>query len=564
MNLRSPVWVVIVPVAIFILYFLAMGNPPLLDPDEPIYGTFIREMLESGDWITPRFHGEIWYDKPPLYQWLAAICGSIVGPGELAWRLPSALMAIGVVGLTLLWGSIELGPKGGALAAIMMGTCLQQIVLARAAVTDMTLVFFLTLTVLSYRLIWRTESRGARLGWAALAGIAAGLGMLTKGPVSLVLPAGGMIVHLALSGRWRSFPLAELGLMLATSLAVGVPWFYYSWKLHPDDFWHDMVMVNHVHRFLRPEHPEQTGHWYSHLLNVPILFVFFFPWSMFLLQGLSDGFKRLRGALRENEGMVLVWGYAATVIAFFSISKTILVTYIFPMYPPTAIIVAAWFKRFLPTEAGGDLDPEPRIGLARGLGAGALVGVLLLLGLVVAAWNKFPEAAYAAPLLGAILVSMFALTRVLWERNRISSRSVPVFLAGGMVLFAMVLALVVLPIAAPRVSAKELLADLPLPERMRVIAWKIDRPSRPFIKVPSLMYYFRGPVTNASDPAILESARNENRPTVVFCKDSQVPSLIASGARLMKSRGGFSLLGLSAVASESRNGVSLEVPAGSQ
>ena len=446
--------------------------------------------------------------------------------------------------MTLVWGAIELGPKGGALAALMMATCLQQIILGRAAVTDMTLVFFLTLTVLSYRLIWRAETRSGRLGWSLLAGLAAGLGMLTKGPVSLVLPAGGILVHLAVSGRWRSLPVGELAVMLLTSVAVGVPWFWYSWKLHPDEFWNDMVMVNHVHRFLRPEHPEQTGHWYSHLLNIPVLFIFFFPWSMFLVQSLRDGWNRLAGTWRDHEGMALVWGYAATVILFFSISKTILVTYIFPMYPPIAIIVGSWFRRFLATADGGDLDPAPRAGLSRGLACGTVFGILIFAALIAVGWKKFPEAARTAPLLGAILVLAFALARVLWVRSRISSLTVPFLLAGGMVLFAAVLALVVLPAAGSRASVRELLDGMPMPERVLLVAWKVDRPSRPFTKVPSLEYYYRGPVANASDPAVLDAIRADSRPVLVFCKESRIESLVASGARLLKTGGGFALLSL--------------------
>ena len=72
-----------------------LGSLPLLDPDEPVYAETAKEMLLTGDWLSPRIYGEFWYDKPPLYYWLVATAFRFLGANEFAARLPSALLAVG-------------------------------------------------------------------------------------------------------------------------------------------------------------------------------------------------------------------------------------------------------------------------------------------------------------------------------------------------------------------------------------------------------------------------------------------------------------------------------------
>lgn len=518
------------------LYFAGLGSAPLFDPDEPVYGVFVKTMVQSGDWTTPRFDGHIWYDKPPLFHWLAAFSSTIIGINEYAVRLPSAVLAVALTLLVFAWGTFEMGRLAGCLSALVMATCLQQIILGRAAVTDITLVFFLTLTVYAWRRGQCGEGFRVRLAWHLLAGIAAGLGMLTKGPVSLVLPGAAFLFFLI----WKHGPLqairrifsAETGWMLVASLVVGLPWFIISYNLHPDDFYHDMILVNHIQRFLRPEHPEQTGGWYSHLINIPILFVFFFPWSVFLPQSLVAFWKRRH----ENEGLVLASIYGITVLVFFSISKTILVTYIFPMFPAVALLTGAWLKN-LSTSVD---DEIVRRSVRRGLNAGMVMGSILTLGLAIAAWNKFPEALAVAPLGGIVLLATFFVAR----RQGTSLQTIPWIIGGGMVIFATVLAFLVLPIAGKRGSTRGLIAGIP--HEARLATFRLNRPSMPFIKTPSVTFYGPPGLCNASDAIGLEAfmqTPGAAGPTFVLTRDSYVASVTAQfGGRQVGAEGGFGLV----------------------
>ena len=91
----SPTYVVFLAVLVFFLYFYRSSAVGLVGPDEPRYAQVAREMLRSGDWITPHLMGEVWFEKPPLYYWLTAACFKIGGANEQTARFPAALFATG-------------------------------------------------------------------------------------------------------------------------------------------------------------------------------------------------------------------------------------------------------------------------------------------------------------------------------------------------------------------------------------------------------------------------------------------------------------------------------------
>ena len=90
-----------------LLYGTYLGLIPLLDPDEPVYGETAKEMLLTGDWLSPRIYGEFWYDKPPLFYWLEAISFKLFGLSTWSARLPSVL-AILITSIYLYCSSISL------------------------------------------------------------------------------------------------------------------------------------------------------------------------------------------------------------------------------------------------------------------------------------------------------------------------------------------------------------------------------------------------------------------------------------------------------------------------
>jgi 4-amino-4-deoxy-L-arabinose transferase-like glycosyltransferase len=125
-----------------VLFFHRLGSLSLFDADEPAFAEATREMLLSGDWITPHFNFEPCFDKPILFYWLMALAYKGFGIGEFAARFWSAAFATGLVLSIHLFGRQVLGSRGALIAALAFTTNIGTAILARAAVTDMTLAFF--------------------------------------------------------------------------------------------------------------------------------------------------------------------------------------------------------------------------------------------------------------------------------------------------------------------------------------------------------------------------------------------------------------------------------------
>lgn len=478
----APLLLALGAIALFALYFLRLGSYPLFDPDEPVYGQVAREMAGGGGWLSPHLNGALWFDKPPLFYWLSALSVSLFGPTEFACRLPSALAALGVIGLVYALARHDFGPRAAAFSALVMMTCLQQIILARAAVTDMTFVLCLTAALYCYRR-WLHEvmvGSGAWLFWSLACGAATGLAMLTKGPVAPLLLSLTFLIHANSIGRGRHLRSVDAALAVAMALAVGLPWYIAMYLLHGQQFVQGFLVANNITRFLKAEHVKQTGHWYAVFFNIPVLIGFFFPWSVFLpcaVARLWDKFGRKTAPPSPAKiGLRLALVWCGVIFVFFSISKTQLVTYIFPLYPAAAILVGTlWCE--------AETDVLARRGVRGGIWAALLLSVLLTVGLAATARHKFPVAQSGALLAGGVLV--LACAAALWALSRreqglsFSMARPALSLGAGMVCLATWLVVGVVPRVAPGESSKELVRLLP-PAPATVAAFHANIPSVPF------------------------------------------------------------------------------------
>ena len=500
---------VLIAAGLYGLYFARLGAYPLLDPDEPVYGQVASEMAAGAGWITPHYDGQPWFDKPPLFYWLTGASASILGPTELACRLPSAILAAALVLLVYALASHDFGKRAAVLAAVVMATCLQQIVLAHAAVTDMTLAVCLTAALYAYRRQLDAEGR-ARLGWAALCGAMTGLGMLAKGPVAPLLLFTAFFVHLWWTGRLRRLISLNALTGLVTFLVVGVPWYAGMYVLHRDVFVQGFLMMNNITRFLEPEHASQTGGWYSYFLNIPVLLTFFFPWSVFLPQAISRSW-------RANDGARLAVVWCAVVFVFFSIAKTQLTTYIFPLYPAAAIFVGVLWDSVASMDFGG------RKRLRAALWTALVFSALLAAVAIISTTQKFVEAAPAVIVLTAILT--LTIAAALWQtlRHGRGDASVAVWTMGaGMAVFTLWLMVGVMPLVTPRASTRELVRDLPDLSRVKVFEYSLEK--------PSILFYTGVRPERTYDPAAVRRRMMEDSPVVVFCKEAEAQRIVVPGS----------------------------------
>ena len=332
------------------LAFWSLGSLPLIDVDEPVYGQVGKEMAHAGltHWLSPRYGGQLWFDKPPLFYWLTALSMRSLGVTEFAARLPSALLSVVLVAATyaLARRCYPSVPKAGLWAGFVLATSLQFFTLARAAVTDMTLAVTLTLALLGLY-VW-TQTRQGR--WIALAGLMTGLGMLTKGPVALVLIGVQTIAYLLLTRQANRLLAPALWAGFALCLAVGLPWFGLMIHLHGQLFINGFLEANNVTRYLQAEHQETSPIWFF----LPVLLGGFFPWSLALLGAWIAAWKQGRQARQDkaDDNPTLFLGFwTVLVFVFFSASQSKLVTYIFPLYPAAAVLVGGWLAKRSETSA---------------------------------------------------------------------------------------------------------------------------------------------------------------------------------------------------------------------
>ncbi len=294
------------------------------------------------NWLSPRYGGQLWFDKPPLFYWLTALSMRLFGVSEFAARLPSALLSVALVAATyaLARRAYPAVPRTALWSGFVLATSLQFFTLARAAVTDMTLTVCLTLAL--YSLYAWTQTRQGR--WIALAGLMTGLGMLTKGPVALVLIGVQTLAYLLLTRQAKRLLSPALWLGFALCLAVGLPWFVLMIHLHGQLFINGFLEANNVTRYLQAEHRETSPVWFF----LPVLLGGFFPWSLALPSALVMAWRQGKTAYKaqtaDNPALFLgLW--AALVFVFFSASQSKLVTYIFPMYPAAAVLVGIWLTK---------------------------------------------------------------------------------------------------------------------------------------------------------------------------------------------------------------------------
>jgi len=315
-----------------------------VDVDEPVYGQVGKEMVHSGpaSWLTPHYGGLPWFDKPPLFYWLTALSMRLFGVSEFAARAPSALLAVGLVAVTYVLArrAYPQTPRAALWAGFALATSVQFFLLARAAVTDMTLAFTLTSALLA--LYTWTQVNQAR--WIVLAGVMTGLAALTKGPVALVLIGVQTIAFLCLTRQAKRLLSPALWGGFALCLLVGLPWFLLMIHLHGKLFIDGFLEANNVTRYLQAEHKETSPIWFF----LPVLLGGFFPWSLALPGALVMAWRQGREAWRaqvmDNPALFLgLW--VALVFVFFSASQSKLITYIFPLYPAAAVLAGCWLAK---------------------------------------------------------------------------------------------------------------------------------------------------------------------------------------------------------------------------
>ena len=425
-------WLGLIALCFFTL-FLGLGGLPLTGPDEPRYSEIGREIWASGDWITPRMNGYLWFEKPIWLYWGQAISYHIFGVNEFAARFPSALSAF----VTVLFVAFAVGKlvsrRWGFLAGAVLATSAFWFALARGASTDMGLACAIGVAVLASTLAFNATGK-VRVGYWLLFAFALGVSMLAKGLIGIMLICAIIGIHRLLMKQpilpsmRRNSALLWLGITVFTLTAAS--WYVPVTMVNGMTFIDEFFVNHHFKRFFKNEfHHVQPFYFYFFVVLAELL-----PWPFFLAGGLAR-LKNL-GARDSASGslLLLAWVWALVPILFFSISKSKLPSYILPSLPPLAIIIGWELERI----CRGKIDIWGKIGLAftASVAAGAGIGFAVYVfrdGVSIAGWGFL--GLVLPPLIGVTALVAFILKKREWTIAATATLMASIALAAVVLLF---------------------------------------------------------------------------------------------------------------------------------
>jgi 4-amino-4-deoxy-L-arabinose transferase-like glycosyltransferase len=336
--------------AAMLLLFLGLGGTDFWPPDEPRAGAVAEEMRSFvHGWrglVVPHLNGESYSQKPPLFYWLAALCGALLGRvTETAARLPSAIAGLLSVALACHLARTLFRPRVGVLAGVLLLSVPGFVQLARSARLDALLTLFV---MAAFAAAWRLDRQveSERASRALLHG-AIGLGVLTKGPVAFLFPALGLLAWLAWERRLRALPRFVSPATLLLSLGPGLAWLAAALALAPRGFADEALRENLVSRFFAgSSHAEP---WWFYLERfplgvLPLTLLWPLVWQRF------RALARDPAATETLRGWRFLLASIGAVLGFLSLSAGKRSVYTAPIEPLVAIACAEALASWLETE----------------------------------------------------------------------------------------------------------------------------------------------------------------------------------------------------------------------
>ena len=319
-----------------------LGAHALWDMDEGVNAEAGREMLETGDFIVPRFNYTLRTAKPVMLYWWQSASFAVFGVNEWAARVPSVFAALLSVLLTYELARMMFGRTAALLAGVVLASSVEFCLLAHSASPDSVLLFFTMGTMFAF---WRGFRDGGRSWFVPASAFAAGA-VLTKGPVGVALP--GMIIVLTYAWTGRARELWDRGWLRGALvfLALALPWYILVATETHGEWTKKFLGTENLARFSRPME-NHSGGFYYHALCLLVLFA---PWSAFLVGSLVRGVKAARhgepvpAERRDAYKFLLVW--FGCYLAFFSAAATKLPNYVLPLYPAIAVLTARAVDRW--------------------------------------------------------------------------------------------------------------------------------------------------------------------------------------------------------------------------
>lgn len=316
-----------------VIWFGNLEYRTLIKPDEGRYAEIPREMVASGDWVTPRLNNLKYFEKPPLQYWATATAYTLFGEHQWTSRLWAGLT--GFAGILLVWfaGLRLFGREAAGYAALLLGSSLLYVLMGHINTLDMGVTFFITLGILALAVAQTEKDSVQRRNWMLLAWSGMALAVLSKGLMGIILPGTAVFLYVLVQRDLSVLKRMHWWSGLTVFLLITAPWFYWVMQANPE-FFERFFIYEHYTRFTT----KNLGRYQPWYYFIPILLVGALPWTLLMFDSMWNAAKKSVSRHRFNtERFLLIW--AVFIYVFFSISGSKLPSYLLPMFPVLALLM---------------------------------------------------------------------------------------------------------------------------------------------------------------------------------------------------------------------------------
>jgi 4-amino-4-deoxy-L-arabinose transferase-like glycosyltransferase len=322
-----------------LIWFGTLNYRHLIPSDEGRYAEMAREMLVTGDWVTPRYNGYKYFEKPPLQVWATAAIFQVFGIGDWQARLWTALtgfLTILAIGFT---GTRIYSARAGWLAAVVLASSPMWVISGHFNSLDMGLSAFLVAALCSLLLAQTSHNKSSCRNWMWACWVFMALATLSKGVIGAAIPAMVFVAYSISTWDWKIWTRLRLFSGTIVFLLITAPWFILVAQRNPE-FLEFFFIHEHLQRFTQDAH-SRTGPIYYF---VPLLLIGIIPWVLQIPGALVQAWQERR---REfSSGWLLVCWFVV-IFAFFSMSRSKLPGYIIPIFPALALLIGHRLDRLL-------------------------------------------------------------------------------------------------------------------------------------------------------------------------------------------------------------------------